>query len=353
MSLYHSLRIGTLRLDGPLALAPMAGTTDRVYRRICREYGAALTVTELVSVRGIRYDPDLRRTWRYIAIDPDENPVAIQLFGSDPDDFRQALDIILSHPVLSRCAAIDLNMGCPVGKVVRAGDGCALMRQPEQAEQIVRVCADLAAEAGKPLTVKFRKGWDEQSVNAVEFARRCEAAGAAAVTIHGRTRQQMYSGKADWSIIAAVREAVAIPVFGNGDVTSGERAEAMLRQTGVAGLMIGRAAQGNPWIFQEISDWLHAVDQGQTPDDQPSVFRGSIDAAQRIAVMKRHLNGLIETHGEAIAIRQMRGQAAAYMKGVPHGALFRARVVQTSTADAFFDVLEEWQFYCQKYCEHS
>ncbi|MDD2579931.1 MAG: tRNA dihydrouridine synthase DusB [Eubacteriales bacterium] len=353
MSLYHSLRIGPLLLDGPLALAPMAGTTDQVFRAICRENGASLTVTELVSVRGICHDPELRRTWRYIAIDPDENPVAIQLFGSETDDFRQALDMILSHPILSRCAAVDLNMGCPVNKVVRAGDGCALMQQPERAEQIVRVCADLTRTAGLPLTVKFRKGWDEQSVNAVDFARRCEAAGAAAVTIHGRTRQQMYSGKADWTIIAAVRDAVSIPVFGNGDVTSGASAEAMLRQTGVDGLMIGRAAQGNPWIFQEIADWLKAVDRGQRPYEGRSFARDHAGPGQRVAMMRRHLSGLIELHGETAAIRQMRGQAAAYMKGIPHGAHFRARAVQTDTEKDFLAVLEEWQFYCQKYCEHS
>jgi tRNA-dihydrouridine synthase B len=353
MPLLHPLTIGGLTVANNLALAPLSGTSDRSFRLLCHEYGAGLVVTELVSARGICRDRDLVRNWRYLAIDPAERPVAIQLFGADPEDFREAITRIGEHPLLGQCDAIDLNMGCPVAKVVRAGAGSALMRTPALAARIIEASVVAAARYGKPVTVKFRKGWDDQSENAPEFARMCEDAGAAALTIHGRTRDQMYGGKADWAVIAAVKAAVAIPVFGNGDVHSPESARAMLLETGVDGVMIGRASQGRPWIFREIAAGLARWDVG---DDTPALVLAAapeLAPAERAAVILRHLDGLIDLVGEPSAAREMRKQLAYYFRGTPHGAELKTRAMQVGDRAAVEAVLAEWQRNVQKSCGNS
>jgi tRNA-dihydrouridine synthase B len=351
MTFLHPLTIGSVMLANNLALAPLSGTSDRSFRLLCHEYGAGLVVTELVSARGICRDADLARNWRYLAIDPAEKPVAIQLFGEDPADFRQAIARIGEHPLLGQCDLIDLNMGCPVAKVVRSGAGAALMKTPELAARIVDASVAAADRYHKPVTVKFRRGWDEGSVNAVPFARLCEEAGAAALTIHGRTRDQMYGGKADWAVIAAVKAAVGIPVFGNGDVHSSASARAMLLETGVDGVMIGRAAQGRPWIFREIAAGLAQLANGDTA--APAVATPEPEPAERVAVILRHLDGLIGLIGEICAVREMRKQLACYFKGTPHSADLKNRAMQVDDRAAVAAILAEWQRNVQKSCGNS
>lgn len=353
ISLLHALVIGGVKLENNLALAPMAGTTDLVFRHLCREMGAGLTVTELVSARGIVHDPSLSRNWRYLAIDPADNPVGIQLFGADPADFRLAIEQISRHPVLRLCSLIDLNMGCPVAKVVRTGAGCALMETPGLAARIIEASVRAAESSGMPVTVKIRKGMDDSRTNAAGFARLCAAAGAAAVTVHGRTRQQMYGGTADWSVITAVKNAISIPVFGNGDVRSAEDAARMLRQTGADGVMIGRAAQGNPWIFRQISAGLAGQDNAEPAcRDERDDGADLPTTAERLAVFQRHLLGLCDLLGEKTAVREMRKQLAWYMKGFPGVAVLKTRGTAAATLPEMLEVLEEWRIYSGNSCEN-
>lgn len=341
--LIQPLSIGPVRLPNNLALAPMAGTTDLVYRRICHRFGAGLTVTELVSARGLRHDPAMCRNWRYLAIAPEDGAMAIQLFGSEPEDFSAAIKQILDHPLLSRCSLIDLNMGCPVKKVVAAGAGCALMQTPGQAEKIVRAAVAATGRTAVPITVKCRSGWDESSVNAPSFARMLAGAGACALTIHGRTRQQMYGGKADWSVIAAVRQAVTIPVFGNGDVRNAGDAARMLTETGVDGVMIGRAAQGNPWLFSQIALELAGADPAAAVPD----------IHERIVVVTTHLDGLIETLGEKTAVREMRRHLAWYLRGTRGAVRLRTAGMLAASRAELLQVLEDWRICYEKSCENS
>ena len=343
--LLHPLAIGPLHLENNLGLAPMAGTTDLAFRRICRRFGAGLTVTELVSARGICHDPKLLRNWRYLAIDPAELPVGIQLFGSDPADFSQAIAVILAHPVLGQCSLIDLNMGCPVSKVVRSGEGAALMRTPDLAARIIEHSVKAAAAGNKPVTVKFRKGWDEGNSNAVEFARLCESAGAAALTIHGRTRQQMYGGKADWLVISEVKAAVNIPVYGNGDASSPEAVRQLFLATGVDGVMIGRAAQGNPWLFRQAVQALAADGPLSKPIMPPP--------SERVPVILEHLDGLIALNGESVAVREMRKHLVHYFKGTPQGAALKNKAMTAVNRQEILAVLDEWCIYFTNYCENS
>lgn len=335
-NIIRPLKIGNVMLENNLALAPMAGTTDLVYRSICRELGAGLTVTELVSARGIVYDPQLKKTYRYLEIMPEENPVAIQLFGSEPEDFKTAINTVLSHPLLGQCALIDLNMGCPVTKVVRQGAGSALTKDPEQTARVMAASAEAAAAYGKSVTAKIRTGWDDDSINCVEIARILEKEGAASITVHARTRSQMYSGKADWGQIARVRDAISVPLYGNGDVDSPASAEAMVAQTGADGIMIGRAAQGNPWIFarffseSEIAAKLNFQTDGMPPKQT------------RILWMLRHLDGMISRVGEEVAIREMRTQTVCYLRGTHNAASFRYRLMLAKTRAEVAAILDEW-----------
>ncbi|MBP1757205.1 MAG: dus [Firmicutes bacterium] len=351
----HPLKIGSVQLANNLALAPMAGTTDATFRPICHELGAGLVVTELVSARGICYDTDLRRSWRYLEIVPAaEKPVAIQLFGADPADFAQAILRIHEHPILAQCDLIDLNMGCPVPKVVRGGEGSALMKDPALAGRIIEAAVralEQVASAGadrsgagsplvKPVTVKFRKGWDGQQVNAVEFARVCENAGAAAIAVHARTRDQFYSGHADWDIIAAVKQAVNIPVYGNGDLSGPESARRMIDQTGVDGLMVGRAALGNPWIFQQLTTELAENPVTELAGSPAHWTPPSVE--ERAAMMLGHLSGLVNRLGEHTGVAEMRKQLAAYLRGTPQAAHWKNLVMQARTAAEVEQILEDW-----------
>ncbi len=320
------LQIGNVILPNRLALAPLAGTTEVVFRSLCHQMGAGLVTTELVSARGIVHDPQLEKNYQYLEIDPQiESPVAIQLFGYDVDDFVFATQKILEHPILGQCAMIDINMGCPVKKVVKQGAGSALMQTPKLAANIVREVVHVAAEFEKPVSVKFRSGWDEENINAPEYAKRMEDAGAAMITIHARTRQQMYAGKANWEIIKQVKKAVQIPVFGNGDIVDLDSLVAMHEQTHCDGFAIGRAAQGNPWIFREL--------QGDS---------STITKQEWLAVIQQHVQGMLDKEqDEKAAIIKMRTQFACYLKGKRNAATVKNQIMQTTNQKEIFALLHE------------
>ncbi|MEF2674949.1 MAG: tRNA dihydrouridine synthase DusB [Eubacteriales bacterium] len=300
------------KLSGPFLLAPLAGVTDAVMRRICFREGASLAYTEMVSAKGLYYGD--RKTESLLYIPEDAGPTSIQIFGSDPEIMGYAAEKLAERNNFS----LNINMGCPVPKVVRNGDGSALMKDPDLVYDVVRAVAD---KAGKPVSVKFRKGFDDDHINAVEIAKACEAAGAAAVIVHGRTREQYYSGKADWSIIRQVKEAVDIPVIGNGDVFTGADGVRMMKETGCDLVMVARGAQGNPWIFRE----LMAAWRGEPEPEKPS-------ASEVRDMMYQHLDQLVELKGEYAAVREMRKHIAWYTKGRKNGASIRKAVNQIESA---------------------
>lgn len=300
------------KLSGPFLLAPLAGVTDAVMRRICFREGASLAYTEMVSAKGLYYGD--RKTESLLYIPEDAGPTSIQIFGSDPEIMGYAAEKLAERNNFS----LNINMGCPVPKVVRNGDGSALMKDPDLVYDVVRAVAD---KAGKPVSVKFRKGFDDDHVNAVEIAKACEAAGAAAVIVHGRTREQYYSGKADWSIIRQVKEAVDIPVIGNGDVFTGADGVRMMKETGCDLVMVARGAQGNPWIFRE----LMAAWRGEPEPEKPST-------SEVRDMMYQHLDQLVELKGEYAAVREMRKHIAWYTKGRKNGASIRKAVNQIESA---------------------
>lgn len=312
-----ALRIGNTELPGSVILAPMAGVSDLPFRLLCREQGADLVCMEMVSAKAIAYHN--RNTEKLMQIDPEERPVSLQLFGSDPDLMAEIAQQIEERPF----DILDINMGCPVPKIVGNGEGSALMRNPKLVEEIV---TKVARAIRKPLTVKIRKGFDDAHVNAVEIARIAEASGAAAVAVHGRTREQYYSGKADWDVIRQVKEAVSIPVIGNGDVDSPEKAKALMEETGCDGVMIGRAARGNPWIFREISEYLKTGQKTERP---------SVEEIR--AMMLRHARMQVEYKGDYTGIREMRKHISWYTAGMPHSARMRARINSVES----FEELEE------------
>ena len=295
-------------IDTPVILAPMAGVTDLPYRLLCKEQGAGLLCMEMVSAKAITYHN--KNTAALMETDPREQPVSLQLFGSEPEVMAEAARMIDDLPF----AILDINMGCPVPKIVKNHEGSALMKDPALAADIVRA---VAAASSHPVTVKFRKGFDDDHVNAVEFAKRLEEAGAAAVAVHGRTREQYYSGKADWEIIRKVKEAVKIPVIGNGDINSAETAKRCFEETGCDAVMIGRAAEGNPWIFSQIRSYL---ENGTVPE-RPS--------REEVADMiLRHAALQLEHKGEYIGMREMRKHIAWYLSGFPHAATFRKQACE-------------------------
>ena len=305
------MRIGNVTLDNNIILAPMAGVTDLPFRLLCKEQGAGLLCMEMVSAKAIYYNN--KNTESLMEIDERERPVSLQLFGSDADIMSEMAKKIEEKPF----DILDINMGCPVPKVAGNGEGSALMKKPELVREIV---SKVVKATCKPVTVKIRKGFDESCVNAVEIAKIIEDCGAAAVAVHGRTREQYYSGRADWDIIRQVKEAVSIPVIGNGDVTGPESAKRMLEETGVDGIMIGRAARGNPWIFGQIKEYLETGTLPKKPE-----------LSEVREMMLRHAKMQLECKGEYTGIREMRKHVAWYTAGYPNSAKLRAKINEVET----------------------
>ncbi len=313
------MKIGNVDLGRGVILAPMAGVTDLPFRLLCREQGADLVCMEMVSAKAILYQN--KNTAALMKTDPKEAPVSLQLFGSDPEIIARAAAMIEELPF----DILDLNMGCPVPKVAGNGEGAALMKNPRLVGQIVEKTVQAVK---KPVTVKIRKGFDGEHANAVEIAYIAQECGAAAVTVHGRTREQYYSGEADWEIIRRVKEAVSIPVIGNGDIDSAQSAKRMLDKTGCDGLMVGRAARGNPWLFKRIRVFL------QTGEDP-----GKPDSDELREMMLRHARMELALKGEYTGIRQMRKHVAWYTAGMPNSAKLRARVNEIETMSELEELL--------------
>lgn len=317
------LKIGSVTLPNNLILAPMAGVTDLPFRLLCREQGAGLLCMEMVSAKAILYKN--RNTGSLLSIHPGEHPVSLQLFGSDPDIISEIAHQIEERPF----DILDLNMGCPVPKIVNNGEGSALMKNPLLAGRIIEKTVKAIK---KPVTVKIRKGFDDEHVNAVELAKIAEDAGAAAVAVHGRTREQFYAGKADWEIIRQVKEAVSIPVIGNGDLLTAEDVTAMGQQTGCDGFMIARGAQGNPWIFKQILQYYKTGEQ--LP--RPSV----LEVKQMIL---RHARMMLEFKGDYIGIREIRKHAAWYTAGYSGSSRLRVAINAVESYEELEEVLQDWQ----------
>ena len=315
------LKIGNVEIATPCVLAPMAGVTDLPFRLLCKEQGVGLLSMEMVSAKAISFHN--KNTLDLMQIAEGENPIALQIFGSDPEIMAQSAAEIEERPF----DILDINMGCPVPKVVNNGEGSALMKNPKLAGEIVE---RVSREVKKPVTVKIRKGFQESSVNAVEMAKILEASGAAAIAVHGRTREQYYSGEADWNIIRQVKEAVSIPVIGNGDVFTPEDAKRLLDETGCDGIMVGRGAKGNPWIFKRIT---HYLETGE-------LLPGPTLMEVRDMIL-RHGKMLTEYKGEMIAMREMRSHMAWYTKGMRNSAALRCEINQVETLEGLAELLEK------------
>lgn len=315
------MRIGNIEVENPIFLAPMAGVTDWAFRTVCARLGAGVTVTEMVSSRALVYgDQKSRKLLR-------KNPGSLcgaQIFGNDPDICADAAALALE---ISGCDFLDMNMGCPMPKVANSGDGCGLMRTPELAGKIVEKVAQAVAV---PVTVKCRLGWDKGSINVVDFAKRMEDSGAAMVAVHGRTRSQLYSGTADWDAIRHVKEAVSIPVIANGDITGGEAALRCCKRTGADGLMIGRSAFGDPWIFEEIGAAL----AGREYPGRPSLAKRMDTAVEQFRLAQ-------EDHGEHIACLEARKHFAWYLKGVPYSGFYKNQITSLTTMEDIYRVAKE------------
>lgn len=317
-----ALKIKNLNLTGNVLLAPMAGVTDLPFRLLCKEQGCSMVYSEMISAKGLYYRSD--KTEKMLEIHPDEHPMGIQIFGSEPNIMKDMARKISQTNV----ALIDINMGCPAPKIVKNGEGSALMRDPDKVRRIV---AEVVAGSSKPVTIKIRKGWDDSSINAVEIAKIAWEEGAAAVTVHGRTREQFYSGRADWEIIRRVKQEVDIPIIGNGDVFEPIDAKKMLTYTGCDGIMVGRGAQGNPWIFKRI---IHYINTGQILPEPTNL--------ERILLSIRHLEIATSFKGERIGVSEMRKHIAWYLKGMKNANTIKNQINTLNSMDDVRSVLQKY-----------
>ena len=323
----NSFWIKDILITPPIVLAPMAGISNTSYRKIVKEMGAGLIYAEMVSSNALTYGNE--KTWKLLKMSEEERPIAQQIFGSDVNTFVNAAKLVEEkmHPDI-----IDINMGCPVPKVaLRAQAGSALLKDPEKIREIVSAVVQAVSV---PVTVKIRSGWDEDHINAVKVAKVCESAGASAIAIHARTRKQGYSGKADWKIIKDVKESVSIPVIGNGDIDSPKKALAMLQETGCDGIMIGRAAIGNPWLFKECKEYLENGVLIPKPTNE-----------EKIEMIKYHYHLLKEDKNEKAALLEIRTHALAYLKGMPESKHYKELICKSKTEDEFLNILEEYKLF--------
>lgn len=320
------IKIGNLELENKVFLSPMAGVTDLPFRLICKEQNCGMLYTEMINAKALCYDDE--NTKKMLKIEEAEHPVAVQIFGSDPDFMGRAAEIMNEYPN----EILDINMGCPAPKVIKNGDGSALMKNPKLAEEVLKA---VVKNSKKPVTLKIRKGWDDNSINAVEIAKIAEASGISALAIHGRTREQYYSGKADWNIIAEIKNNIGIPVIGNGDVFSVEDARNMLDKTNCDAIMIGRGAQGNPWIFKRINHYM------QTGEILPEPA-----LEEKINTSIKHLDLAVKEHGEYIAVREMRKHIAWYLKGLRNSARIRDEINKIESHQEVVNRLNEYMQDC-------
>ncbi|HBI93830.1 MAG TPA: tRNA dihydrouridine synthase DusB [Terrisporobacter glycolicus] len=320
------MKIGNVQLNNKVFLSPMAGVTDLPFRLICKEKGCGMLYTEMINAKALCYDDE--NTKKMLKIEDEEHPIAVQIFGSEPEFMGKAAAIMNEYPN----EILDINMGCPAPKVIKNGDGSALMRNPKLASEVL---SSVVKNSKKPVTLKIRKGWDDDSVNAVEIAKIAEQCGISALAIHGRTREQFYSGKADWDIIEQIKQTINIPVIGNGDVFEVEDAVNMLEKTKCDAIMIGRGAQGNPWIFKRIN---HYMETGEILPE-PTL-------EERITTAIKHMNLAVAEHGEYVAVREMRKHIGWYLKGLKNSAKYRDQINKITDYKEVIAMLEE-------YMEHS